>query len=155
MGLAIPQETKLKWPLSVHVCAGRQSDSENVPLWEVQGLPVVVCVCVCALWGETVNYLHSQTPDNATTVQGRASASGKQPSSLLFYLCYLRFLSSSLYAMLPTPFSPSTDAQSIIADSVRSVCSMFSHVSPSSFLWNWTEIIHFRPNVWYFCHKDM
>ena len=95
-----------------------------------------VCVCVCALWGETVNYLHSQTPDNAATVQGRASASGKQPSSLLFYLFCLRFLPSSLHAMLPTPFSPSTYAQSIIANSVCSVCSVFSHVMPSSFLWN-------------------
>ena len=141
---------------------GRQSDSENVHLWEVQGLCVCVCVCVCVwesmcvcvLWGETVNYLHSQTPDNATTVQGRASASGKQPSSL-FYLFYLCFLSSSLYAMLPTPFSPSTDAQSIIADSVCSVCSMFSHVMPLSFLLNWTDIIHFKLNLWCFCHKDM
>lgn len=36
-------------------------------------------VCVCVLRGEKINYLQTKTPDNAITVQARATALGKRP----------------------------------------------------------------------------
>lgn len=73
-----------------------------------------VCgACVCVLWGEMVNYLQSQAPETATTVLGRARASGKQPSSL--FLPSLPLFPVSF--LLLSPFSPSIGLQCITADS--------------------------------------
>lgn len=109
-GTPLGDETKMAF-VCAHVRRQTKTKSENVCLWEA---------CVCVLWGETVNYLQSQTPDNATTVLRRASASGKQPSSL-FCLLYLCLLSLFLYAVVPTPFSHSTVVESTTAGI------MFSH----------------------------
>lgn len=67
----------------------------------VRGWGLQCAVRVCVLWGEAVNYLQSQAPETATTVLGRASASGKQPSSLFFFTFHT-FVSCLLPSTLTT-----------------------------------------------------
>lgn len=76
MGLTLPEKMKVQRPLLVHVCAHRQRGEPETLCFPKKGL---AWVWACALRGEKINYLQTKTPDNATTVQVRATALGKQP----------------------------------------------------------------------------
>lgn len=100
-GTPVTDETKMAF-VCVCVCKETKRTPETVCMWVVQGW--VCSVFVCVLCCEMVNNLQPQTPDTATTVLGRASASGKQPSIFIYvFFTFSAFVSCPCLSMQRFP----------------------------------------------------